>query len=179
MNESWKTIKGFSRYEASNLGKIRSINYKRSGKVRELKPTFFTGYGKTVLLNDDGKYKSILVHRVIMLAFVGESNLEINHINGDGTDNRLCNLEYVSHSENLLHAYRLGLQKPAKGEKNGSSKLTERQVLEIRDYVAKAKASGKRYWGRKELAEKYGVSELYIKELVIQRQTRKRPWSHI
>jgi len=144
-----------------------------------LKPAQTEGYYKTVLLNDDNKYKTISVHRIVCLAFLGPSDLEVNHIDGDPSNNHISNLEYVTHSENLLHAYRTGLQKPLHGESNGSSKLTEAQVLEIREYVKQVKSTGKKHWGRKELAKKYGVSELYIKELVINRTTRKRVWSHI
>lgn len=47
------------------------------------------------------------VHQIVLLAFEGPAPLnapEIDHINGDWTDNRLCNLEYVSHSENVKRA---------------------------------------------------------------------------
>lgn len=178
--EIWRNIPGFSRYQASNNGNLRSMNYKNSGKIKSLKPAKSKdGYLRTVLLNDEGKYKSIQVHRMIMLSFHGYSELEVNHINGITNDNFLSNLEYVTHSENLLHAYRIGLQKPSSGSKNGNSKLTEEQVLEIRKYVDDIKSSGKRYWNRKEVAAKYGVSEYYIKEIVMNRTTRKNAWSHI
>lgn len=75
--EVWKTVPGYSRYEASNFGNIRSINYKRTGKKVILKPSFYSGWGKTLLLNDDGVYKSILVHRIIALSFIGYSELLI------------------------------------------------------------------------------------------------------
>ena len=178
--EIWKDIPGFSRYQASNNGNLRSVNYKNSGKTKNLKPCKSKdGYLKTVLLNDEGKYKNIQVHRMIMLSFFGHSELEVNHINGITDDNSLLNLEYVTHSENLLHAYKIGLQLPSNGSKNGNSKLTEKQVLEIRKYVNEIKSSGKRYWNRKEIAAKYGVSEYYIKEIVMNRTTRKNVWSHI
>lgn len=174
--EIWKPIPGFSRYEASNLGNLRSINYKNSGKKVVLKPSFYDGYGQTVLLNDEPKYKNIRVHRIIALAFFGKSDLEVNHKDGIKSNNRIENLEYVSRSENQLHAYKMALQEPMRGEKNGNSKLTEAQVLEIRAY---AKSKG-RYYGRKALAEKYGISETYIKEIVnSSRKNRKNAWEHI
>ena len=51
------------------------------------------------------------IHKLVMLAFVGETpkGFEINHKNGIKTDNRLSNLEFVTHSYNVAHAYRLGL----------------------------------------------------------------------
>jgi len=177
--EIWNKIEGFSRYEASNLGRIRSLNYKNSGDIRVLKPGNSEGYMKTILLNDDGKYKPIRVHRIIMIAFKGKSELEVNHINGIKDDNRIENLEYTTHSKNLLHAYKTGLQLPSRGSSNGRSKLTEEQVLEIRKYVNNIRATGKRYWNRKAIAIKYGISESYVKELVMNRTTRKNAWTHI
>ena len=61
----WKTIKGFSNYEASNTGLIRSLDYKRSGKVQILKPAKSKdGYLKTMLKSDDSKYHSKPIHFV-------------------------------------------------------------------------------------------------------------------
>lgn len=57
-----------------------------------------------VLLRKDGKYKTTLVHRAVMEAFHGPSDKEVNHKNGNKTDNRLCNLEYVTTEENMQHA---------------------------------------------------------------------------
>jgi hypothetical protein len=178
-NEIWKQIDGFSRYEVSNLGRLRSTNYKNSGLTKILKPANCEGYMRTMIQSDDGKYKTIRIHRLVMLAFIGSSDLEVNHIDGDTTNNTLDNLEYVTRSGNMLHAYRTGLQKPLTGSSNGRSILTEDQVLEIRKYVDSVKASGVRYWNRKELADKYGISESYIKEIVINRTTRRKSWSHI
>lgn len=177
--EIWKTIPGFSRYKVSNLGKIISTNYKNSGLTKELRPGYRGGYFRTMLLSDEGHYKTMSIHRIVMTTFFGHSQLEINHINGIKDDNRLCNLEYVTHSENLLHAYKTGLQFALNGEKNANSKLTEFEVEEIREYVKTLQESGKRYYNRKELAKKYNVSESCIKELIINRKTRKNCWSHL
>jgi hypothetical protein len=83
--EKWEKIPGFSRYEASSLGRLRSTNYKNSGKTKVLKPSDGgDGYLKTMLLNDDGDYKSWGVHKWVALAFIGPKpkGLEINHIDG-------------------------------------------------------------------------------------------------
>lgn len=135
------------------------------------------GYLKTMLLNDEGEYKSWTVHKFICLVFLGERNgLEVNHKNGIKTDNRIENLEYVTRSENIKHAYKNGLEKPQRGHSNGNSKLSNEDVLDIRDYVKKARENGIRYYGRKKLASKYGVSEAHIKDIISQ---RRGIWSHI
>lgn len=173
--EVWNKIPNFSRYEASSLGRLRSINYKNTGKKVVLKPSICEdGYLKTMLLSDNGKYKSWRVHKFVALAFLGliPKGLEINHIDGNKQNNRPSNLEYCTRSYNCKHSFDLGLQKPKKGELNGMAKLTEKDVLDIREH---AKNSG-RFYGRKELAEKYGVSEGHIKDII---SKRRGVWSHI
>jgi hypothetical protein len=164
-----KQIPNFSRYLASEDGDLYSVNYKRTGKTVKLKPAKSPdGYLKTVFLGDDGKYKPVCVHRMIALAYFGESNgLQVNHKNGIKTDNRLENLEYCTISENIIHAYKMNLIIPKRGELNGMSKLTEQDVIEIREHAANFKG---RYYGRKMLAEKYGVSEAHIKDIVTKRR---------
>lgn len=169
--EKWQKIQGFSNYEASDKGNLRSLNYKRTGKKKILKPSVSNdGYLKTMLKNDCGKYKSWSVHKFVCLAFFGPKpkRLEINHKDGNKLNNAISNLEYVTRSENLKHAYNLGLLKPKVGSSNGMAKLTEDQVIEIREHAA----NNGRYYGRKELAKKYGVSECTIKEVVNRRKNK-------
>lgn len=163
--EIWKSIPGFSLYEASNCGNIRSLNYKRTNTMKVLKPSKSDdGYLKTMLLNDLGKYKSWTIHNFVALTFLGEKpkNKEINHKDGNKTNNSIENLEYVTRSENCKHSFDIGLQKPKRGELNGMSKLTSVQVAEIR-LIAK---NGGRYWGRNELAKKYGVTAKHLQDIV-------------
>lgn len=166
----WKTIPNFSRYEASTTGLIRSLNYKNSKEVKILTPAISPdGYLSTMLLRDDGKYISTNIHRWIAATYLGLPNKrEVNHIDGIKTNNSLSNLEYCSHSENIKHAYDLGLIAPKVGSLNGMAKLTEKQVSEIRE-VAR---NGGRYYGRKYLAIKYNVSECTIKEVVCRRRNK-------
>lgn len=172
--EIWKTIPGYSMYEASNNGQLRSLNYKRSGKTIILKPAVSNdGYLKTMLLSDVGKYRSKTVHHFIALAYLGwDGTLEINHIDGNKLNNTLVNLELVTRSENILHAYRNNLITASKGSINGNSKLTESDVLAIRLH---AKLNSP-YYGRRALAEKYGVSEGQIKDIIIR---RRNIWPHV
>ena len=172
MEEIWLPIPGFSLYQVSSMGRLKTFNWKGSGREAILRPAKSRdGYYKTVLKSDDGKNHSWGVHRWVAMAFIGEipEGYEVNHINGDKSDNRADNLEYVTRSGNIIHAYRLALIKPKVGELNGMAKLTNDQVREIRDYVSKC---SKRYYGRKELAQKYGVSECTIKEVVSRRRNK-------
>lgn len=164
-SELWLPIPNFSNYEASNLGRLRSLNYKRSGCVKVIKPSIGKdGYLQTMLLNDNGKYQSWKVHKFVSLAFFGErtNKQEVNHKDGIKTNNSPNNLEYCSRSFNMLHAYANGLEKPMRGELNGNAKLSESQVLDIR----RTAANSGRYYGRKMLSEKYGISEAHVKDIV-------------
>lgn len=129
---AWRPVLGFEGdYEVSNGGYVRSI--KREPIT--LAPRYdHCGYVRAALYKDR-KYHSALVHRLVAVAFIGPAPSEshqINHIDGDKTNNRADNLEWCTASENGTHAYRNGLSVPRKGSQHGRSKLTEDQVREIR-----------------------------------------------
>jgi hypothetical protein len=162
--EIWLPIDSFSRYEASNLGRIRSLNYKKTGLVKVLQPARSTdGYLKTMLQRDDKKYITIAVHRKIAQTFHGHpEGKEVNHIDGVKTNNQSDNLEWITHSQNCKHSFDMNLQKPKTGELNGMSKLTPDQVRHAR----KLKNEGGRFWGRNELAEKWGIAPKHLQKIV-------------
>lgn len=168
-----KTIPNNSRYCLDEQGNIYSTNYKRTGKTKIMKPAAGRdGYLRTMLIGDDGNYSAKKIHRLMAITYIGPSNgLEVNHIDCNKLNNSITNLEYVTRSENIKHAYRNNLIVPKKGELNGKSKLTGQQVIEIRQFVSNFKG---RYYGRKELAKKYSVSECAIKEIVAR---RRNTWS--
>lgn len=73
-------------------------------------------------------------HRIIAECFVPNpyNKHDVNHINGIKTDNRAENLEWSTRSENIAHAYRIGLEKPVIGINNHNSKLDDDLVRYIR-----------------------------------------------
>lgn len=112
MNEEWKIINEFPNYAVSNTGEVKNIN---TGRV--LKPgTLRYGY-KLVWLYVDRKRYGRQIHRLVAKAFVPnpENKPEVNHINGITNDNRAENLEWCTHSENNLHAFRVLGRKPTRG----------------------------------------------------------------
>lgn len=176
--ETWRDIPGYPRYQVSTCGRIRSVNYKNSKKIKVLKPSLSSdGYLKTMIQRGDGSYHTSRVHRWVAFAFLGvcPPGFEVNHIDGNKENNCPSNLEYCTHSENIKHAYKIGLEQPKKGSRNGSAKLTESDVVEIRKECAERKKSG-RFWGRKEVAERYGITEAHLKDILSE---RRGLWSHV
>ena len=92
-----------------------------------------TGHYLMVRRMTEGIRIQCMAHRLIWLHANGPipEGKQINHINGDKKDNRLENLEVVTTSENMKHAYRTGLR-DEHGEKNPAAKLTDGQVEAIR-----------------------------------------------
>ena len=142
--EVWKPVVGWEdRYEVSSQGRVRRTKASkgaRVGNVLNLIP-HSKGYWAVTLCRPDEPQEKHLVHRLMVEAFLGPLDghrMEVNHKNGVKADNRLENLERVSHRRNCQHAYDTGLNKRLnhRGEKSGSSKLTEAQVLEVRQRLA-------------------------------------------
>jgi len=137
MKEIWKNIPNFKDYQASNLGRIRSLDrlitqINRWGKLASRKypgkiftfNTFSranTDY-ECVLMNGS----KITVHVLILLAFKGPMPKKykvIRHLDGNSFNNKLSNLKYGTFSENEIDKYRYGTPK---------GKLTTEEVIEIR-----------------------------------------------
>ena len=114
LNEIYKPIEGHTDYEVSNLGNVRN----KHGLILK---TYRINSGYLCLkLHTDKVRTSHLVHRLVLKAFEGSSPLEVNHKDGDKHNNQLSNLEYVTSSENKLHALKTGLKvynKPTTGLK--------------------------------------------------------------
>lgn len=101
MEETWKPIPNFQGYYASSLGRIKN----EDGRI--LNQYEIAGYLGVCLT----PYGSHLVHRLVCLAFHDnpDNKREVNHINGNKQDNRAENLEWVTHQENMQHAWKTGL----------------------------------------------------------------------
>lgn len=117
MQEIWIPVEGYEdRYEVSNTGKVRSLNYHMTGKTKELKPiTEGKGY-LMVGLCRDGKMKWGKIHRLVATAFIPnpENKREVNHKDGNKKNNHVDNLEWATASENMKHAFSMGLKKADK-----------------------------------------------------------------
>ena len=154
--EKWREIPGYDGdYEVSNLGRVRS--YKRR------KPTILSGGVKTyvhVALSNKKRERSYYsVAGLVAEEFIHErqEGMEINHIDGNKLNNSVCNLEYVTPSENVLHAFRTGLRKSVHGEKNGNATLSESDAREIKNVAGIEKQTV--------TARRHGVSQAHISRI--------------
>lgn len=127
-----KKIPGFSQYTISQNGDIF-----RNGE--KLSPAKNEDDYATVVLYKNGEPYHKYVHRLVADAWGVEGSGEIvNHKDGDKSNINPDNLGYVDPGESTRHAYRKGLASGCKGEDNGRSKLTKKEVESIR----KSKKSG-------------------------------------
>lgn len=112
--ERWSGIPGFSFYEASSEGRIRSLDRtlqngkKRQGVVLKT-PTSGAGYPHATLRGDDGRQVKLPIHRFIAWAFLGpQEGQEVRHWDDDPNNNRISNLLYGSGSDNQRDRVRNG-----------------------------------------------------------------------
>ncbi|QMM52481.1 HNH endonuclease [Enterobacter sp. RHB15-C17] len=121
--EKWEWVSGYNGlYQISNLGRVCSV--KRPGsKGGLLKPRKDSDGYLMVMLWSDGIPTNKKIHRLVAQAFIpnSEDKPQVNHLNGNKADNSVSNLEWATPSENVLHAYRIGL-KDQRGVKNPAFK---------------------------------------------------------
>lgn len=176
-DEVWRTterLRGF--YEVSNLGRVRRIAPGPAMAVGHIKKTRInpkTGY-EQVMVYIRNKYTMLSVHRLVCEAFHGSPSpgQETHHKNADRTCNRDDNLEWVTRSENITHAYKTGrklpqLPHPLVGSENYMAKLSERDIVTIREDLKKGIL-------QQEIAAKYGVSKASISYI-----KSGKTWSHV
>ena len=112
--EQWVEIKDFPSYEVNQYGEIRNAHTKR---IKSCQITS-DGYLKMSLRsNVDKRHHSKLVHRIVASSFYDceDERLQVNHIDGNKKNNNLSNLEFVTGSENVQHAYSTGIRGPSGG----------------------------------------------------------------
>ena len=101
-NEVWKAILGYKNYLVSSYGRIRCLAYGRGKKDKILELSTKTRYIKVTLRNNEGS-RTFWVHRLVAAAFLPipeGGRVQVNHINGVKTDNRIQNLCWCTPKEN-------------------------------------------------------------------------------
>ena len=146
--EIWKPIDGFdNQYWVSNLGRVKSLKDPKNEVIMKQSTAV---YGYVTVSLTKGKNKTFRVHRLVAQAFIPnpENKPQVNHKNGNKTDNRVENLEWVTARENINHAYKTLGKKPteqmvkdftkrSRGENNPKAKIDYRTACIIRKDRAK------------------------------------------
>lgn len=162
----WKSIIGHEgKYSVSDDGKIRND---KTGRI--LKPWKDNNGYRCIRLGACTTNKHIC--RLLCIAFLGKrsDNWEPNHKNGIKGDDRLENLEWLTHAQNGKHAWDIGthVATPLYGKANGNTILTIRKVLKIRNLYASGKYS------HRALGEMFKVNASTIAQVV-----NCVTWTHI
>lgn len=160
--ETWAIIPGYPAYEASSLGRVRSIP-RKDAMNRSRKPTVLKQFYDSrklylcVNLWRDGKHKMMRVHRIIAMAHLpNPSNLpEVNHKDECKTNNCVSNLEWCDHRYNNVYGSKAGKWV---GEKNIAAKFNRETAL----FIWKNHKCNGGDLGTTELSRKTGVSIAHV-----------------
>jgi hypothetical protein len=174
--EEWRPIPDCDGcYSVSSMGRVRSEPSARrtTGRQRGRVLKLYSdrkGYRKFGVCVPGKPRRSISVHRAVASAFLGAADPgeQVNHKNGDKTDNRPENLEYVTCRENIRHCWANGLHGTdhCRGEANNLAKLTGDDVRTIRRLHGELSA--------RRLAAMFGVSVQNIAHII-----RRKTWKHV
>ncbi len=103
-SEEWLPVPGYrDKYQVSNLGRVRATTPAGPLVMSPMRVARNRKYLGVRVVRLDGRRITTSIHKLVMLAFVGPRprGQEVRHLNGDASDNRLSNLRYGSHSENM------------------------------------------------------------------------------
>lgn len=164
MDEIWKPVPDYPAYEVSNFGRVKSFWF---SKPRILKPILGHGYLYVNLCKADKSKqirKQISIHRLVATAFIPNPSgkREVNHIDGNKSNNHVSNLEWATSSENERHAVAMDLIK--QGEEHHRAKLTNEQAYFIRENPDGLTTC--------ELAEMFGVAHGTISDIQLGKRYR-------
>jgi hypothetical protein len=181
MDEIILPVPGYAlHYSASNLGRVFSNNYRRTGRTVELAQSELvdrrrsseTHYRRAKMWHIN-RHTPTAIHRVVALTFVPNplGLKTVNHKDGNKGNNTASNLEWCTNAENLQHAEATGLASHVFGEEHGMHVLIEDEVREIKRLL-RANAP---YKGQlKEIGHQFGVSNHCIFDI-----KHGRSWRHV
>jgi hypothetical protein len=146
-------------YYVTQDGKVYNQN-----KIEMKQRTNKLGYKQINLTVAKNKLKTFLVHRLVAITYIDnpENKAEVNHINGIKTDNRIENLEWVTHSENQKHAYATGLQVSTDKQKAAISIIGAITAIKYKSRAVINISTGNKYYSTHEASRQTGISQTTI-----------------
>ncbi len=172
--DEWRVIDGFDGvFVVNREGLLMRLVDAPTGPYKAghvYKPTTTTNGYLMFKLSFRGSLYNLLAHRLVAIAFLGyppEGKREVNHRNGVKSDNRVENLEWVSRSENSLHAARVLNRQTPHGEDASRSFLKTEDVLRIRQMAL----DGMPY---KDIALEFGITKTHASRIA-----RGVQWQHV
>jgi hypothetical protein len=169
--EEWKVIIEFPDYVISSSGRVKRLIKGQGSRARPnlILKGYINGAGRRqVELWEKSNRKKLLVHKLVMEAFIGPCpvGMEINHLDRNPLNNFLSNLEYCTPKQNTRHAMENGGGSYfPRGEGNPKSKLTSEDVIEIRNLISEG-------YSHRCISSLFNVSLGAISEI-----SKKRNWS--
>lgn len=165
LEERWASVRGFDGiYSVSSHGRVRRD---ATGLILKTPPSS-TGYAQVTLTNGASNTSKHHVHGLVAEAFLGQRplGLQVNHKDGNRLNNRIENLEYVTASENQIHAV-VALGSHC-GESNPMTRLTSEEVVQIRNKYAAGNTT------HSAIAKEYGIEAMAVGSIV-----RGDTWKHL
>jgi hypothetical protein len=162
--EIWKDISGYGNYEVSNLANIRNKTTNYVFKSKSPKQRYIQ-----ILLPKNNQNKSCALHRLVAQEFV--ENLEnkpyVNHIDGNKRNNIASNLEWVTQSENMEHAFKTGLTS------NTNSHCEEIELLDKNDTIIKT------FRTQNDAAIYFGINQEEISRILTEKKAGTKKYKQI
>lgn len=157
-----REIQGFANYKVSPEGDVVNI---KTGKIL-LKDINNCGYQR-VSLSESGKVSRFFVHRLVACAYLGSpiGNAQVNHKDGCKLNNHFKNLEWVTPSQNINHAFSSGLKRY--GEDHCNANITNESVEKVCKLISQG-------FKRKQIMLETGVSKHQVDDI-----RRRKTWVHI
>ncbi len=147
-------------YTVTDDGRVFSLPRRQPSQKREIRSTRggTGGAYRQFFLSNGKRFKRVYAHHLVAEAFIGSwpSGLQIRHLDGNPSNNRVSNLAWGTGKENMEDSRRHGIL--AKGTSNWNAKLNEKDVLAIRSALARSVMA-------RQLARKYGLCEATISQI--------------